>query len=168
VINNKVFINNIHNNEHIIYGSSSRLKSLNSCLDYIHKNKLQTKYTLIHDVARPILNIKDIQNIIIEIKKNIDGTTLGYPISNAIKEVKKHSVDFNVYRENLWSTFTPQIFKTNKLYYSIQSCIENKYNIDDDIEALILNNFKCSMVLSSPLNIKITYLSDINDIKRLL
>ena len=168
VINDKVFISNIRNNEYIIYGSSSRLKSLNNCLDYIHENKLQTKYTLIHDVARPILNIKDIQNIITEIKKNIDASTLGYPISNAIKEVKKHSVNFNISRDNLWSSFTPQIFKTDKLLYSIQSCIENKYKIDDDVEALILNNFKCSIVLSSPLNIKITYLSDINHIKRLL
>ena len=31
-------------------------------------------------------------------------------------------------------TFTPQIFKTNKLYKSIKFCIDNIYDIDDDIE----------------------------------
>ena len=36
----------------------------------------------------------------------------------------------------------------------------NKDDIDDDIEAL-LNNLKCSIVLSNPTNIKITYISQI-------
>ena len=39
-------------------------------------------------------------------------------------------------------TFTPQIFKTNKLYESIKLCIDKRYDIDDDIEALLINNYK--------------------------
>ena len=53
-------------------------------------------------------------------------------------------------RDKLWSTFTPQIFKTTKLIDSLDKCITNKYDIDDDIEALLLNNLKCSIVLSNP------------------
>ena len=43
---------------------------------------------LIHDIARPILNITDIEALINEMKYNIDGSSLGYPKTNAIKEIK--------------------------------------------------------------------------------
>ena len=55
-----------------------------------------------------------------------------------------------------------------KLYHSVKKCLAKKYDVDDDIEALLLNNLKCSMIMSSPTNIKITYKSDINYIKKLL
>tara|TARA_Y100001936_G_scaffold188627_1_gene186935 strand:+ start:2429 stop:3094 length:666 start_codon:yes stop_codon:yes gene_type:complete len=168
VINKKINIKLLKKNEHSLYGSTSRLKSLNNCLDYILRNNLQTKYTLIHDIARPVLDITDVRNILKEIKKSVDGSSLGYPLTNAIKELKNGKITENIIRSNLWSTFTPQIFKTNKLYESIKFCIDKRYDIDDDIEALIINNLRCSMVLSNPCNIKITYKSDIENIKKLL
>ncbi len=168
VINEKVKIDKLCKNENIIMGSSTRTKSLNNCLKYIYDNNLKTKYTLVHDVARPILNIFDIKLLIEEMKRNYDGSSLGYPITNALKEVRKGVVQNNILRDNLWSSFTPQIFKTEKLNQSVKSCISNSYDVDDDIESLLLNNLRCSMIISSPTNIKITYMSDIDHIKRIL
>ena len=39
---------------------------------------------------------------------------------------------------------------------------------DDDIEALLLNSYKCKIIKSSPANIKLTYKEDIKNIKELL
>ena len=100
--------------------------------------------------------------------RKLDGSTLGYPITNALKQVNDGIVCENIIRDKLWSTFTPQIFRTTKLIDSLDKCITNKDDIDDDIEALLLNNLKCSIVLSNPTNIKITYISDIKAIKGLL
>ena len=168
VINKKIQLKALTENEHILYGSTSRLKSLNNCLNYISRNNLQTKYLLVHDVARPILNLADIKKIIREIHKKVDGSTLGYPLTNAVKEVKNNTIYYNIHKSNLWSTFTPQIFKTEKLYKSVKACLDENYDVDDDIEALLLNSLKCSMIMSSPTNIKVTYKSDINYIKKLL
>ena len=168
VINNKIQLETLTKNEHIIYGSSSRLKSLNNCLNYIMRNNLQTKYLLVHDIARPVLDIADIKKIIKEIYKKVDGSTLGYPLTSAVKEVKNHTIYYNIYKSNLWSTFTPQIFKMEKLYHSVKTSLAEKHDVDDDIEALLLNSLKCSIIMSSPTNIKITYRSDINYIKKLL
>ena len=55
-----------------------------------------------------------------------------------------------------------------KLYYSVKACLDEKYDVDDDIEALLLNSLKCTMIMSSPTNIKVTYKSDIDCIKKLL
>jgi len=168
VINKKVIINKLKTNEKKIYGSSSRLKSLHLALKNMKLNNIQTKYTLIHDVARPILNISDIRKLLASMKLGVDASTLGYPLTNALKEVKKNKVYSNLYRDNLWSSFTPQIFKTDKLYESIEKIINDGYDIDDDIEALMMCNFNCSIIRSSPDNIKITFLEDIEVIRKLL
>jgi 2-C-methyl-D-erythritol 4-phosphate cytidylyltransferase len=168
VVNKKVIIKKLKTNEKKIYGSSSRLKSLHAALRKILQENIQTKYTLIHDIARPILNIADIKRLVASIKLGADASTLGYPLTNALKEVKKNIIDSNLFRDNLWSSFTPQIFKTDKLYESVEKIIEGGYDVDDDIEALMMSNFKCSIVKSSPDNIKITYLEDIEVIKKLL
>ena len=65
-------------------------------------------------------------------KSGIDASTLGYPLTNALKDVKNSKVLNNLYKDRLWSSFTPQIFKTTKLYESIVKIISSGYDIDDD------------------------------------
>ena len=168
VVNNKVKIKNIRKNEKIILGASSRLESLREAMKYIYNDNLQTTFTIIHDVARPVININDIKKLINSFKPNIDGSTLGYPITNALKEVDKKNINYNLYRSDLWASFTPQIFKTNILYKSIINTNRSKSNVDDDIELLMINNFKCTIIKSSPDNIKATYIDDIKVIEKLL
>ena len=168
VVNNKVKIKNIRKNEKVILGASSRLESLREAMKYIYNDNLQTTFTMIHDVARPVININYIKKLINSFKPNIDGSTLGYPITNALKEVDKKNINYNLYRSDLWASFTPQIFKTNILYKSIINTNRSKINVDDDIELLMMNNFKCTIIKSSPDNIKATYIDDIKVIEKLL
>ena len=168
VINKKVIIKKKKINENILQGSSSRVKSLLCAMQHIYNNNLQTKYILIHDVARPVLNINDVNNLIKSIRPGIDGSTLGYPLTNAIKEVSTRSVISSINKQKLWSAFTPQLFRSDKLYESLKNVINHNYDIEDDIEALLIDNYSCAMVMSSPDNIKITYADDIEAVKRLL
>jgi 2-C-methyl-D-erythritol 4-phosphate cytidylyltransferase len=168
VVNNKVKIKNIHKNEKVILGSTTRLNSLRKAIKYIFNSNLQTKYIMIHDIARPVININDIKKLITSFKTGIDGSTLGYPITNALKEVDNKNINYNLYRSDLWASFTPQIFKTSILYKSLINTNGGKINIDDDIELLMMNNFKCTIVKSSPDNIKVTYLDDIKVVEKLL
>jgi len=168
VINKRVIIKKKKINENILLGSSSRVKSLLCALEHIYDNNLQTKYILIHDVARPVLNINNINNLINSIRPGIDGSTLGYPLTNAIKEVSSRSIRSSINKQKLWSAFTPQLFRSDKLYKSLKNVINHNYDIEDDIEALLIDHCSCTMVMSSPDNIKITYADDIEAIKRLL
>ena len=168
VVNNKVKIKHIRKNENVILGSSSRLGSLREAMKYIFKDNLQTKFTMIHDVARPVLHINDIKKLLNSLKPGIDGSTLGYPITNALKEFDKKNIKYNLYRNDVWASFTPQIFKTNILYKSLINTNRTKIKIDDDIELLMMNNFKCTIIKSSPDNIKATYIDDIKVLEKLL
>ena len=168
VINKKVIIKNKKKNERILIGSSTRMKSLICAMKYMYDNNLQTKYTLIHDVARPVLNINSIKSLIKSIKSGIDGSSLGYPLTNAIKEINNKKIISSMHKENLWAAFTPQLFRSDKLYKSLNYALNHNYEIEDDIEALLIKNNLCTMVLSSPDNIKVTYRDDIEVVKRLL
>ena len=168
VVNKNVKVKKVRKNENLILGSSSRLKSLKEAMKFMFDNNLQTKFTIIHDIARPVINITDIKKLINSLKPGIDGSTLGYPITNALKEVDKKNINYNLYRNDLWASFTPQIFKTNILYESLINANKGKISIDDDIELLMMNNFKCTIIKSSPDNIKATYIDDINVLEKLL
>tara|TARA_Y100000768_G_scaffold384878_1_gene369801 strand:+ start:3927 stop:4592 length:666 start_codon:yes stop_codon:yes gene_type:complete len=168
VINKEVIIKKKKKNENIVIGSSSRVKSLFCAMKYIYNNNLQTEYILIHDVARPVLNINNVNRLIYSIKPGIDGSSLGYPLTNAIKEVGSKHIRYSINKENLWSAFTPQIFRSDKLYESLSYILKHNYEVEDDIEALLIKNCSCAMVMSSPDNIKVTYAEDIEVVKRLL
>ena len=168
VVNKNVKVKKVRKNENLILGSSSRLKSLKEAMKFMFHNNLQTKFTIIHDIARPVINITDIKKLINSLKPGIDGSTLGYPITNALKEVDKKNINYNLYRNDLWASFTPQIFKTNILYESLINANKGKISIDDDIELLMMNNFKCTIIKSSPDNIKATYIDDIKVLEKLL
>ena len=168
VVNKNVKVKKVRKNENLILGSSSRLKSLKEAMKFMFDNNLQTKFTILHDIARPVINITDIKKLINSLKPGIDGSTLGYPITNALKEVDKKNINYNLYRNDLWASFTPQIFKTNILYESLINANKGKISIDDDIELLMMNNFKCTIIKSSPDNIKATYIDDIKVLEKLL
>ena len=129
VSNSKVVINTLKNNENVIHGSSTRLKSLHVALENIFENNLQTKYTLIHDVARPILNIDDIKKLIASIKSNIDASTLGYPLTNALKDYKNNKILNSLYKDKSASTLRPKIYTTTKRDETLLESINNRYNI---------------------------------------
>ena len=95
-------------------------------------------------------------------KYNIDGPSLGYPKTNAIKEIKKNKIT-QIYHVIVCGRLLHH--KYSKLFnfitqYRHTVCLIN-YMVDDDIETLLLNNLKCSIIKSSPTNIKVTYISDI-------
>ena len=83
MINKRVKVKSLEKNEHVTFGSTSRLKSLNNCLNYIYNNNLDTPLTMVHDVARPVLNLSDITKMIKSLNSKTDGVSLGYPLTNA-------------------------------------------------------------------------------------
>ena len=42
---------------------------------------------MVHDVARPVLNLSDITKMIKSLNSKTDGVSLGYLVTNAIKEL---------------------------------------------------------------------------------
>ena len=153
----------------IIIGGRTRSKSVFNSLAHINTSSQLPDNILIHDSVRPCVNDEEIKKLIKTSNNLKTGLALGYPLTHALKRViKKINVVDHLTKNNLWLSFTPQIFNFKKLFASYKKVVENKYKIDDDIQAMSLLSYKVGLIFSSNRNIKLTYQDDLAVIKDLL
>ena len=149
-----------------IKGGSNRAKSVFCGLKNLLNNK-PPKNIIIHDVVRPLINKKDLQNLLSHSEKIKTGIGFGYPLTNALKKVGKGNIiEKNIKKENYYVSFTPQLFNFDKLIKSYKHVIEKKIDVDDDLEVMHINSHKVKILKSSPFNVKLTYIDDLEQIKR--
>ena len=101
---NKSFFSKYKNRSQLIKGGDERSESVKNAL---LKNIFDKKFTIIHDLARPIIN----EETIFSIKKNLEiGYDCAIPYSKATDTI---ILDNNIIpRDNLKLLKTPQGFKT--------------------------------------------------------
>ena len=151
-----------------IKGGSSRAKSVFNGLKYLSNNK-PPKNVIIHDVVRPIVDKKDMKNLISYIPKIKTGIGFGYPLTNALKQVgKDYKIKKNIKKENYFVSFTPQLFNFDKLIKSYNNVVAKNIAVDDDLEVMHVNSYAVRILKSSPFNIKLTYIEDLEKIKRVM
>ena len=132
-----------------VKGGSTRSESVHNALVKVH-----TDYVLLHDCARPYVNINDVQALIDSLTTN-DAVTLYHDVVDAIKY---HGKSIN--KNDLKAVTTPQGFNKETYEY-----ILNNYNpaAQDELEAIEDQNFKIGYVKESTPNIKLTYESDLKN-----
>ena len=151
-----------------VKGGNTRQETVNNCLKYIkkiNKNRENT-WILVHDAARPCLSIYDFLKFI---NKTIDCNTssiMAMPISDTIKKVDSDfKISSTVSRENMWVAQTPQMFKFDVLYESLNHCIDNNISVTDESQALEILGHTCRVHIGPPHNIKITHDTDMPLVK---
>ena len=166
------------NKLYIVLGGKERYDSVYNAISFIdgvygiNKNDK----ILIHDSARPNVEINDIKNLIKSLDK-YKAITLGYKSSDSIKYIRVNKnnaikeVIKSVNRDEYYLITTPQGFNLKVLYDSYQNFIKNKqkYKITDDLQIVeYFSKFKTYILDSSKLNYKITIQEDLNMLKYLL
>ncbi len=156
-------------NIEIILGGNSRTKSVFRSLSFLSKTKDIPDNILIHDAARPCLDTRDLKELLSKGNSSTIGLSLGYPLTNALKKVNSElQVTGNIKRDNLYMSFTPQIFNFSKLFLAYTDIIKKEQSVDDEIEAMTKSGHKVKLMKSSPRNIKLTYQDDLEVIKALM
>ena len=146
----------------IIEGGDSRAASVregfNVLMSLGHK-----QHILIHDVARPCLQLTDVQNFLnIFSSSKADGMIFAKPSTDTLKSSKDGKViDNTVDRSLFWEAQTPQIFNSQKLFQAYNSFGEDLSKVTD--ESSLFDNKKENILLfeSSSNNMKITYPGDL-------
>ena len=136
----------------IIKGGSTRCESVKNAL-----KEVSTDIAFIHDAARPLINIKDIQNILLN-SKNYKLGTMYHPVTDTIRKVS-NTVEV-VNRDYLYSITTPQFFH-KELFDQI---LNNKDLITDEV-TLFENKYEICFVKESTNNLKLTTKEDIEYIE---
>ena len=142
----------------IIKGGKERSDSSLKALKYLKKYKPNNVF--IHDAARPNFSLKLLKNI----AKHLNKNKAVVPIISS-KDSIKYKIKSQVYNLNKDKSFltqTPQAFKFKELY---NLAIKEKTKVSDEATLFIKNDYKIKFIPGENNNNKITYLSDVEELK---
>ena len=155
VVNNKKLVKEkFSKNILIIKGGKERSDSSLIALKFIKKFKPIN--VLIHDAARPNFTLKLLNNLLKSLKKN-KAVVPAINSKDSIKYKIKNKL-FNLNRDNLILTQTPQAFKFQDLY---DLSIKQKNVVTDEASLFIENDLKVKFIKGENLNHKITFKDDL-------
>ncbi len=120
-----------------------------------------TEYVLVHDAARPLVDILDIEKLVKDCT-NDDGGILAAKVADTIKKGNQDlSISETVDRSSLFRALTPQYFKTSLLIKAYEDAVLKNKALTDEASAMELLGYHPKLVLSNSLNIKITEPNDL-------
>ena len=159
--NNQLFLRRFTENK-LIYGGSTRFRSLKNALKYFKKDV----NILIHDAARPNIEVDLIKRVKNEIRNDNLYSVIPYtPITDTLKN-KKLNKYHSVNRSNYINTQTPQALKLNNV--SKKLILNTHTNVTDESEIFDRSKLKIKYLIGSNTNIKVTNKEDLILIKKLL
>ncbi len=138
----------------IIRGGKERSDSSFKALKYLKRYK--PKNVFIHDAARPNFSIRLLKNIAKNLKNN-KGVVPIISSKDTIKYKTQNQI-FNLNRNNLLLTQTPQAFRFKELY---ELAKDQKNKVTDEATLFINKDFKIKFIPGEKANNKITYIDDI-------
>jgi 2-C-methyl-D-erythritol 4-phosphate cytidylyltransferase/2-C-methyl-D-erythritol 2,4-cyclodiphosphate synthase len=138
----------------IVRGGKERSDSSFKALKFLKRYK--PKNVFIHDAARPNFSIRLLKNIV----KNLKNNKAVVPIISSKDTIKYKTQNqiFNLNRNNLLLTQTPQAFRFKELYKITKN---QKNKVTDEATLFINNDFKIKFIPGEKANNKITYIDDI-------
>lgn len=120
-------------------------------------------YVLIHDAARPCLNVEMVERSIAEVIQS-NACTLGVPVKDTIKVVNHENIGIDTpMRNTLWQIQTPQSFCYNDIVKAYEK-MEQMQDVDITDDTMIVERYlgrKTKVILGGYCNIKITTPEDL-------
>ena len=138
-------------------GGDERVDSVLAAL-----KQTQAAWVMVHDAARPCVNLEDIERLIQVALKSTDGAILATPVTDTIKySTQGQYIEHTKCRKPLWQALTPQMFQREQLIHAIESALAANQTITDDASAIEFLGGKPALVQGSRDNIKITQPEDL-------
>jgi|TARA_B110000116_G_C16777269_1_gene556387 2-C-methyl-D-erythritol 4-phosphate cytidylyltransferase len=145
-----------------VAGGKERADSVLNGLLSLQPFAAATDWVLVHDAARPCVDIGAVKNLLRECHGSNVGGILGVPVSDTIKRVNADSVIAQtIDRSSLWQAQTPQLFRYGVLLQALQRSLAAGYVVTDEASAVEFMGLAAIMVAGSSDNIKITRPEDL-------
>ena len=167
-INNSYFLNlfkkfKIKKKISLIDGKNSRFKTVKEAFKM---SQIDTPFVGIHDAVRPNFNFIYINQMMAQIGKS-DGIIPISKITSTIKNVQGKLVLKTIPREDLYTSQTPQIFKTEVMTNCYKKIKKSNIDFTDESEMFEKNGFTVQTFKMDENNIKITTKEDLKIFKAL-
>lgn len=154
----------INESENLIttIGGAERFHSVLNGLIALEGRLDTDDWVLVHDAARPCLDISDIEKLINSTVTHPTGGILAMPVRDTMKRAGEDNLIIEtVDRNQLWHALTPQMFRFKKLRQAIEDAIENNIPITDEAQAIEQTGQRPILVEGSARNIKVTRPEDL-------
>lgn len=139
-------------------GGKERADSVANALSAL-QNIGQFDWAMVHDAARPLVDVKDIEKLYQSLKNDNVGGILAEKVTATVKRASHDkSIIATVPREDLWLAQTPQLFRFNLLQQSLQGQREELTDEASGIEHL---GYAPKIIEGNRNNIKITTPEDL-------
>ncbi|MEM8629091.1 MAG: IspD/TarI family cytidylyltransferase [Chlamydiota bacterium] len=126
----------------------------------IAKMPAPTTHILVHDGARPFIDLATIARLI-DIGSNEDAAALAMPVASTIRQVgPDHFTEALIERSTLWEMQTPQMLRVDMARLGATRAEEKKITVTDDVALAELAGGRVRIVTGSDRNIKITTKAD--------
>lgn len=147
-----------HSQIKTVEGGETRAQSVLNALNALKATP--PIWVLVHDAARPLVEIKDINTLLEACFSQNQGGILAAKVRDTIKQGAK-LVETTIPREQLWQALTPQVFKYNELLNALTDALNAEVNITDEASAMEWANQPVQLIAGRSDNIKITTPEDI-------
>jgi len=142
-------------------GGSERANSVLNALNYVVANHLST-WVLVHDAARPCVELSDVTKLIQEAIVHPVGAILAAPVRDTIKQSNhSHGIEQTLDRSLLWHALTPQMFRSKQLQAALMQALSHNVIITDEASAMEYMGFHPRLVAGKTDNVKITQPEDL-------
>ncbi len=151
----------------VVIGGQERVDSVLAGLKAIDNH--QYKWALVHDAARPCIDLADIDALISSCETLGYGGILATPVRDTMKRSNESGQIIQTEERNLlWHALTPQMYQVTQLIESIEFGISRKLAITDESSAIELAQHASQIVQGRGDNIKITHPDDLDYAKFIL
>jgi 2-C-methyl-D-erythritol 4-phosphate cytidylyltransferase len=144
-------------------GGAERAHSVLNALKAIDAE--QYPWVLVHDAARPLVQLQDIRTLIQRCLALNSGGILATQVRDTMKRsvavAAQYQIQHTVERQQLWHALTPQLFPTQLLRDCLTAALEAGVAITDEASAFEWANKPVLLVPGRADNIKITQPEDL-------
>lgn len=146
----------------VVEGGQERCDSVLNGLYALETLLEPLDWVMVHDAARPCVDLRDIDQLVEELDEHLVGGILGVPVSDTVKRLNEnYGIEATVDRRVLWQAQTPQLFRYGVLTQCLQKALQAGEAITDEASAVESANYVPLMVEGRRDNIKITRPEDL-------
>lgn len=139
-------------------GGATRRDSVLAGLDAIADRAASDDWVLVHDAARPGLDLATLVHLIDTLDDDPVGGLLALPVADTLKRASSDErVDATLPRESVWAAQTPQMFR----YASLRAALVQCATATDEASAIEALGQRPRLVRGTGRNFKITYRDDL-------
>ncbi len=142
----------------LVNGGDSRAQSVRNGISATSE---KSKYFAIHDGARPLITVEEIERVV-ESAFNTGASTLGTNVTDTIKVVDGfNKIESTPLRSQLRAVQTPQVFERELYEFALEKAGDDFANYTDDCSLIENMGGEVEVVKGSRENIKLTTPIDI-------